>query len=268
MLERLLGKEGLEFKQSQRELGVRVMEYFVKKHGKLPQKYHYYLVINVLELFNHVQMSRLLDVGAISVGLMALADWYHEPNGQKRLRNILKVMAIVDEEAYNFNQEHYLQGDKAPQSSRELSESYELFRVSLGRSLLSSDTCHFMVDQLLVRKRCKLDMCILFAIVLLIISDEFEKEQLEFSLKEIISRTRSIVTCKDFVEAYRVIYEDIPAFYTHDDLKAHSNNRLLAEMLAEERREETEPGEEEEEEDEEEGDFVVEMNSKARIGNK
>ena len=63
-------------------------------------------------------MSRLTDVGAINIGLMSLAEYYHESNSQKILRSILKVMQIIDEEAYNFIQQNYLQGQKALESSK------------------------------------------------------------------------------------------------------------------------------------------------------
>ena len=75
-------------------------------------------------------------------------------------------------------------------------------------------------------------MYVLFAIMILITSDEFDNEEKEKpTLKEILSRSKSIVKLDDFVDAYRAIYQSIPAFHSTDDLDKLSNNKLFLEMI-------------------------------------
>lgn len=47
-----------------------------------------------------------------------------------------------------------------------------------------------------------------------------------------MERAKRIVTKEDFAEAFSVIYEFIPAYYSFDDFEQHASNRLLSEMLA------------------------------------
>lgn len=62
-------------------------------------------------------------------------------------------------------------------------------------------------------------MYILFAIMILIISDDFEPEKKEKpSLKEVLARAKSIIKLQDFVDAYRTIYDQIPAIHSVDDM--------------------------------------------------
>lgn len=103
----------------------------------------------------------------------------------------------------------------------------------------------------------------LFSIMILIISDELEPACSKgLSLKDILERTRSTVKKEEFVEAYSVIFESIPAWFTSEDLVNHPNNRLLASMLGHDREERA--AEEDPQEDEE---FVVEdLNVPVRMG--
>jgi hypothetical protein len=63
---------------------------------------------------------------------------------------------------------------------------------------------------------------------------------------------------EEFAEAYDVIYEDVPAWFTADDLAKHPNNQLIAALLAQEKVE----GEGILEDD---GSFVVDLEVPARI---
>lgn len=89
----------------------------------------------------------------------------------------------------------------------------------MGASHLSVDISQFLIDQLIIRKHCQFDMYILFAIMILIISDDFEPEKQEKpSLKEVLARAKNIVKIEDFVDAYRTIYDSIPAIHSVDDM--------------------------------------------------
>lgn len=46
-----------------------------------------------------------------------------------------------------------------------------MFRLTGGSSMVNVEVGQFMVDQLIIRKRCRVDMYTMFAMVLLIISD-------------------------------------------------------------------------------------------------
>lgn len=51
---------------------MKVMEYIVKAHGKLTNKYHNYIALIVVDLFSFYSMSKILDIGATCLGLISL----------------------------------------------------------------------------------------------------------------------------------------------------------------------------------------------------
>jgi hypothetical protein len=46
-----------------------------------------------------------------------------------------------------------------------------MFRLTAGSYFLPLETSQFIIDQLLIRKKCKLDMYTLFSLMVLIASD-------------------------------------------------------------------------------------------------
>ena len=87
-----------------------------------------------------------------------------------------------------------------------------------------------MVDQLLVKKRHSFDMFVMFAISLMIISEEFEKDsEAVMSFKEIVESSKEFVKENDFIEAFNIIYEKIPVDFDNETLKnlKGEKNRLL-----------------------------------------
>lgn len=99
----------------------------------------------------------------------------------------------------------------------------------------------------------------MFAIMMLIISDEFDIQQKEKpALKQIVERAKAIVKLEDYVEAYTAIYRTIPAFHSPDSIQTNQQNELLLEMIACDGKK-PEGGEE---------GFVVSLTEPARIGNK
>jgi hypothetical protein len=52
---------------------------------------------------------------------------------------------------------------------------YEHFRLSLGSKYLPIQSAQFLIDQLLIKKRHKFDIYILFGIMVLALGDHIEK---------------------------------------------------------------------------------------------
>jgi len=50
------------------------MEYFVKYQQKIPNKYHNYIVITVVHLYSYYTLGKILDIGAITLGLIGLSE--------------------------------------------------------------------------------------------------------------------------------------------------------------------------------------------------
>ena len=50
---------GVKLKESQEEIGVTVLGYFSKAVEKVPQKYHYLIVLTVVDLYCFVPVSRV-----------------------------------------------------------------------------------------------------------------------------------------------------------------------------------------------------------------
>lgn len=75
-----------------------------------------------------------------------------------------------------------------------------------------------MIDQLLIKRRNKLDMYILFAMLVMIMSDDLERYKADkIQLTDVINaeKTKKTVTVDDVVDAYRVIYENVhPQHFT------------------------------------------------------
>jgi hypothetical protein len=57
-------------KENQLEIALRIIEYFIKTQGRLPQKYHFYLALICVDLYSFTQVSKVVDVGAVSLGLV------------------------------------------------------------------------------------------------------------------------------------------------------------------------------------------------------
>lgn len=57
---------------------MRIMEYFVKVNNKIPHRYHNYIALNVVDLHSFFAPSKIIDLGAIALGLVALAESYKE----------------------------------------------------------------------------------------------------------------------------------------------------------------------------------------------
>ena len=77
-----------------------------------------------------------------------------------------------------------------------------------------------MVDQLLIKKRNRMDMYILFSIMLMIMSDDLEKYKGDkLQLSDIIKpeMTKKIIKLEDVVDAFRVIYEKIPVMHGNEE---------------------------------------------------
>jgi len=57
-------------KENQLDIALRIVEYFIKTQGRLPQKYHFQLAVMCVDLYSFTQMSKVVDVGAVSLGLV------------------------------------------------------------------------------------------------------------------------------------------------------------------------------------------------------
>jgi len=67
-------------KQHQIDIVLRIMEYFVKYYKKIPNKYHNYLVLSVVHLYSYYTLGKIMDIGAITLGIMNLSEQYYEKN--------------------------------------------------------------------------------------------------------------------------------------------------------------------------------------------
>lgn len=75
-----------------------------------------------------------------------------------------------------------------------------MFRLTGGSYFLPLESAQFIVDQLLIRKKCKIDLYSHFSIMILIMSDELEpgfKKGLSF--KEIFEHSRTTIKKEEFV---------------------------------------------------------------------
>lgn len=95
-IDRIVVKQGIKFKEVQKDIALRVMEYFVKSNNKIPHKYHNYIAISVVELFSFFGINKVLDIGATCLGVISLIEYYYEPDLQLKYERLIKIMEIVD----------------------------------------------------------------------------------------------------------------------------------------------------------------------------
>jgi len=53
-------------------VAVKVMEYFVKAHHKIPHRYHNYIALITVDLFSFHTLTKTIDIGATCLGLITL----------------------------------------------------------------------------------------------------------------------------------------------------------------------------------------------------
>lgn len=73
VLKKIIDSEKLSMKQNQIDIVLRIMEYFVKYYQKIPNKYHNYVVLAVVHLYSYYTLGKIVDIGAITLGIMDLA---------------------------------------------------------------------------------------------------------------------------------------------------------------------------------------------------
>jgi hypothetical protein len=97
------------------------MQYFVKAYSKVPHRYHSYIALNVVDLYSFHPPSRITDLGAVALGLVALADSYKEAEVEVRFGRIMRAISIVDEDSAAHIKEYYLESGSG---KRELNECF------------------------------------------------------------------------------------------------------------------------------------------------
>jgi hypothetical protein len=98
----------ITLKENQRNAALRIMQYFVKVHNKVPHTYHSYIALNVVHLHSFHSPGKIVDLGAVALGLVALADSYKEADVEVRFARIMRAISIVDEETAAHIKEFYL----------------------------------------------------------------------------------------------------------------------------------------------------------------
>jgi hypothetical protein len=58
-LEKSSVRHNLTLKDHQAENALRILEYFLKAQGRLPQRYHFYLALNIVELYSFTKIERV-----------------------------------------------------------------------------------------------------------------------------------------------------------------------------------------------------------------
>jgi hypothetical protein len=79
-LNKLAASNQIVLKENQQDSALRIMEYFVKVNNKIPHRYHNYMALNVVDLHSFYAPSKIIDLGAVALGLVALAESYKEAN--------------------------------------------------------------------------------------------------------------------------------------------------------------------------------------------
>lgn len=65
-----LGQENkLKIKENQKDCCVRLLEYVVKKWDRIPNKSQQYLAMTVVDVYAHYTPTRIMETGAVFVGL-------------------------------------------------------------------------------------------------------------------------------------------------------------------------------------------------------
>lgn len=72
------------------------MQYFVKVYSKIPHRYHNYIALIVVDLFSFYTLSKIIDIGSVVLGLVALSESYRESNVEVRFEKIMRAIEIVD----------------------------------------------------------------------------------------------------------------------------------------------------------------------------
>jgi hypothetical protein len=72
------------------------MQYFVKVSSKIPHRYHNYIALIVVDLFSFYTLSKVIDMGSVVLGLVALSESYRENNVEVRFERIMRAIEIID----------------------------------------------------------------------------------------------------------------------------------------------------------------------------
>lgn len=90
----------MTLKENQKDIALKLLEWVVKKHNKVPNKSQQSLCLTVVHLYSHFTPSKLYILGAIYIGLLEKANLYFEPDPEHRLAQLLKVFELVDQSSY------------------------------------------------------------------------------------------------------------------------------------------------------------------------
>ena len=77
-LEKASITQKMNLKENQIDSSLRIIEYFLKEQGRLPQKYHFYLTLLLIELYNFIKVERVMELGAVALGVVDLLEYYNE----------------------------------------------------------------------------------------------------------------------------------------------------------------------------------------------
>lgn len=75
-LGKLAASNEMALKENQKDVALRIMQYFVKVNNKVPHRYHNYIALNVVDLFSFHSPSKITDLGAVALGLVKLSESY------------------------------------------------------------------------------------------------------------------------------------------------------------------------------------------------
>ena len=62
----------MELKENQIETSLRIIEYFLKSQGRLPQKYHFYVCLILVDLYSFIKVEKVIELGAVALGVVNL----------------------------------------------------------------------------------------------------------------------------------------------------------------------------------------------------
>lgn len=51
---------------------LRIVEYFLKAQSKLPQRYHFYLALLIVDLYSFTKVEKICELGAVCLGVVDL----------------------------------------------------------------------------------------------------------------------------------------------------------------------------------------------------
>ena len=58
-LEKSCGRHNLNLKDNQLEVALRIVEYFLKAQGRLPQRYHFFISLLIVDLFSFTKIDKI-----------------------------------------------------------------------------------------------------------------------------------------------------------------------------------------------------------------